>query len=287
MRPDLIISYRHCPVTAKPSYVGIEMAQGVAISVRQQLGLEDGGRLAVDLDLLMSIERVQVNDVTYKIVWHVGGPLTGDTGQPVLGVCEHDSAIADAALICINPDPVDGREEILLSTAAHEKGHGLFEAPKWVLAGQRASMPNLWAPNEPACHRVHRTVTPDENHLSVTPPRGTQEFFEEVRANAFMGALLAPIHRVYARFLYHCESLALSPSDLQNLSRSAFEELSEVTQIRRGNLSFINLRLRNALDEVLTRLARDFAVTRRFMEVRLKHYKLIAQGPAEVQGLVT
>ena len=280
MRPDLIISYRHCPFTAKPSYVGVEMAQGVAISVRQQLGLEDGGRLAVDLDMLTSIRKVQVNDVPFNVLWHVGGPLTGDSGQPVLGVCEHDPAVADAALICINPDPVDGREEILLSTGGHETGHGLFEAPKWVLASQRASMPSLFELSDPAPHRVHRTVTPDENHLSVTPPRGTREFFEEVRANAFMGAFLAPIHRVYARLHYHCESLGLSPSDLQQLGRAASEEVSEATQINRGNLSFVNVRLRIALDTLVTRLARDFGVTKRFMEVRLRHYGFIAEAQA-------
>ena len=284
MRPDLALAYRHCAFTAKPSYVGVEIAQGVAISARQQLGLEDGGRLAVDLDMLTSIRRVQVNDVAYNLEWHVGGPLTGDSGQPVLGVCEHDRAVADAALICINPDPVDGREEILLSTAAHEKGHGLFEAPKWVLASQRASMPSFLDLDTAAPTRVHRTVTPDENHLSVTPPRGTEKFFEEVRANAFMGALLAPPHRVYARLLFHCASLGLSLEDVQHFgsqtAASASDGLWACNQIHPGNLAFANIRLRMGIDQVLTRLASDFHVTKRFIEVRLYHYGFLAQSKA-------
>jgi hypothetical protein len=278
VRPDLVISYRHCPFTAKPSYISSEMAQGVAISVRQQLGLEDGRRLAVDLDQLTSIRRVQVNDVAYDVEWHIGGPLTGDNNEPVLGVCEHDRAAPDSALICINPDPVDGREEILLSTAAHEKGHALFEAPKWVLASQRARMPSLLDLSDPAPQRVYRTVTPDENHLSVTPPRGTPEFFEEVRANAFMGALLAPVHRVYARLQYHRESLGISLADLQQLDRTPLQPVSLEIETSRGNLAFANVRLRLLLDQLLMRLARDFGVTKRFIEVRLRHYGFLTQG---------
>ena len=69
-----------------------------------------------------------------------------------------------------NPDPVDGREEILLSTGGHETGHGLFEAPKWVLAEPAK------ASNAEAClkERIRRTLPriayhvrlrPNENHL--------------------------------------------------------------------------------------------------------------------------
>jgi hypothetical protein len=283
VRPDLVLTYRHCAFTARPSYVGVDIAQGVAISARQQLGLEDGDRLAVDLDVLTSIRRVQVNDVTYDLHWHIGGPLTGDSGEPVLGVCEHDRAVADAALICINPDPVDGREEILLSTAAHEKGHGVFEAPKWVLASQRASMPSLLDLDTPIPTRVHRTVTPDESHLSVTPPRGTEKFFEEVRANAFMGAFLAPAHRVYARLLFHCASLSLPLEDVQHFGSQTAAGTSDdfwANQIPPGNLAFANIRRRIAIDQLVTRLAADFHVTKRFIEVRLHHYGFLAQSKA-------
>ena len=214
MRLDLDLSYPHCFLTAEPSYVGVEIAEGVAMSARQQLGLEDGSRLAVDLDLLMSVEAVRVNGVTYDLHWHIGGPLTDENGEPVLGVCEHDpDGIPDGALISINPDVVGGREEVILSTAVHENGHGVFEAPKWVLATQQANVRGLSGPSGPK--RVHRTITPDENHLAATPPRGSPEFFEEVRANAFMGTFLAPIHRVYARLCFHCGPLGVSPSDLQ------------------------------------------------------------------------
>jgi hypothetical protein len=200
MRLDLDLSYPHCPFTAEPNYVGIEIAEGVAMSARQQMGLEDGSRLAVDLDLLMSVEAVRVNGVAYNLHWHIGGPLTDENGEPVLGVCEHDpDGVPDAALISINPDVVGGREEVILSTAVHEKGHGFFEAPKWILETQRTNTIGLPGINPNGPRRVHRTITPDENHLAAAPARGSPEFFEEVRANAFMGAFLAPIHRASMR----------------------------------------------------------------------------------------
>ena len=140
MRLDLDISYPHCPLTAEPNYIGVEVADGVALSARQQLRLEDGSRLAVDLEVLTSIKAVRVNGVCYELHWHIGGPLTGENGEPVLGVCEHDpDGIPNATQILIDPDLVGGREEVILSTAVHEKGHAIFEAPKWVSATQRAN----------------------------------------------------------------------------------------------------------------------------------------------------
>jgi hypothetical protein len=284
MRLDLDLSYPHCPFTAAPSYVGVEIAEGVAISARQQMGLEDGSRLALDLDLLMSVEAVRVNGVAYNLHWHVGGPLTDENGEPVLGICEHDpDGIPDAALISINPDVVGGREEVILSTAVHEKGHVCFEAPKWILDTQRVTAPGLPGLSPHGPKRVHRTITPDENHLAATPPRGSPEFFEEVRANAFMGAFLAPIHRVYARLCHHCERLGLSPSDLQcfdpAMLSKRFECIAAAAAISRDHLRIIDRRLR-AVDELLTRLARDFGVTKRFIEVRLRRYGFLGQAKA-------
>jgi hypothetical protein len=118
----------------------------------------------------------------------------------------------------------------------------------------------------------------------VTPPRGTEKFFEEVRANAFMGALLAPPHRVYARLLFHCASLGLSPEDVQRFGTQAasgiFDGSEACNQIHPGNLAFANIRLRAGIDQLLTRLASDFLVTKRFIEVRLHHYGFLAQNKA-------
>jgi hypothetical protein len=141
MRLDLDISYPHCPFTAEPSYVGVEVADGVALSVRQQLGFEDGSRLAVDLEVL--------------------------------------------------------------------------------------------------------------------------------------------IHRIYARLCHHCERLELSPADLQcfdplMLSRR-FECIAAAAAVSQDHLTIIDRRIR-AVDELLTRLARDFGVTKRFIEVRLLRYGFLGQA---------
>ena len=87
---------------------------------------------------------VEFQVASARVGYKMDGPgLEGDVPAR-LTIYQDDPAVADAALICINPDPVDGREEILLSTGGHETGHGLFEAPKWVLARQRASMPSMF-----------------------------------------------------------------------------------------------------------------------------------------------
>ena len=284
MRLDLDISYPHCPFTAEPNYVGVEVADGVALSARQQLGLEDGSRLAVDLEVLTSIEAVQVNGVCYDLHWHFGGPLTDENGELVLGVCEHDpEGIPNATQILIDPDLVGGREEVILSTAVHEKGHAIFEGPKWVSATQRAIARGLPPSSAHGAKRVHRTTTPDENHLAATPPRGSSKFFEEVRANAFMGTFLAPIHRVYARLCHHCGRLGLSPSDLQcfdpAMLSKRFECIAAAAALSQDHLRIIDRRLR-AVDELLTRLARDFGVTKQFIEVRLLRYGFLGQARA-------
>jgi hypothetical protein len=53
---------------------------------------------------------------------------------------------------------------------------------------------------------------------------------------------------------------------------------------RKGNLSFLKLELRLGLEQVITLLAMDFGVTRRFIEVRLKKYGLLPQELAVLYG---
>ena len=113
--------------------------------------------------------------------------------------------------------------------------------------------------------------------------RHHQGIFEEVRANAFMGTFLAPIHRVYARLCHHCGRLGLSPSDLQcfdpAMLSKRFECIAAAAAVSQDHLRIIDRRLR-AVDELLTRLARDFGVTKQFIEVRLLRYGFLGQARA-------
>jgi hypothetical protein len=284
LRSDLIISYRHNRLTGEPHFAGNEVAACVARDVRQQLTGGDESVLAIDLERLTRVARMRVNDIPYDLEWSTDAPVTDDMGRPVLGICEVDPAgLPDAALIYVNPEPVEGRTELLLSTGAHEMGHGIFEAPAWIHAERRASLPGLFdVPDSGARRRVMRTTTPNESHFAATYPPGSKEFFQEARANEFMGSLLTPRRLLSRQFSLRCEALGLRPADFitraRTLLASAPQAAGDDAARREGNLRFLDLH-KLALEQVLLLLARDFGVTRRFIEVRLQRYELL---PREV-----
>ena len=287
MSAHLTISYRHHRVTGEPLFAGNEVAECVARDVRQQLTGGNDSVLAIDLERLTRVQSVRVNDIDYELEWSTDAPVSDDRGKPVLGVCEVDpDGLPDTAVICVNPEPVDGRIELLLSTGAHEMGHGIFEAPAWIHAERKAAMPSLFDGLEPGSRRrVLRTITPSESHFSATYPPGSKEFFQEARANEFMGSLLAPRRLLSRQFAARCEALGLRPADfLARVSRTllspATPPASNDADERPGNLSFLDLGRKLKLQQVVLLLARDFGVTRRFIEVRLKRYGLLRQEVA-------
>jgi hypothetical protein len=283
---DLIISYRHNRLTGEPLFAGNEVAACVARDVRQQLTDGNDSVLAIDLERLTRVQTLCVNDISYEFEWSTGEPVTDDDDKPVLGVCEVDpNGLPDTALICLNPELAEGRSELLLSTGAHEVGHGIFEAPAWIYADQKSAMPGLFdMPDVTAAKRVWRTTTPNENHFSATYPAGSKEFFQEARANEFMGSLLTPRRLLSRQFSARCEAVGLRPADFigrgdRSLLASA-QRPPDGAVSREGNLSFLNLDLKFRLQQVILLLARDFGVTRRFIEVRLNKYELLSQSVA-------
>jgi hypothetical protein len=124
-----------------------------------------------------------------------------------------------------------------------------------------------------------RTTTPNESHFSATYPPGSNEFFQETRANEFMGSLLTPRRLLSRQFAEHCEALDLRPADMignarRSLLSAPWRPGADAGQ---GNLSFLKLELRLGLEQVIALLAMDFGVTRRFIEVRLKKYGLLPE----------
>ncbi len=245
------------------------------------MGLDDAGEPALGLDRLTSIRRLRVNEITFDLDWSTAHEVTDGCGNPVLGVCEHDPAIPDTALIHVNPHAVDGRDEVVLSTGAHELGHAVFEAPSWISAARHAAEPGLFGALEATpVHQVFRTTTANEQHLTASYERGSPEFFQETRANEFMGALLVPRHPLTQCFLPGCQEIGIDPRTLISPTVQCQlvvndDEPPEGPPIDssiddRGWLSL-------KLHVVASRLAARFGVTRRFIEVRLKRYGLIPQ----------
>ena len=286
MGSDLTISYRHNRLTGEPHFAGNEVAACVARDVRQQLTDGNDSVLAIDLERLTRVQTLCVNDISYEFEWSTGEPVTDDDDKPVLGVCEVDpNGLPDTALICLNPELAEGRSELLLSTGAHEVGHGIFEAPAWIYADQKSAMPGLFdTPDVTAAKRVWRTTTPNENHFSAIYPPGSKEFFQEARANEFMGSLLTPRRLLSRQFAVRCEGVGLRPADV--IGRGDRSLLFSVKRppdsavSAEGNLAFLNLGVRLKLERVFSLLAADFGVTRRFIEVRLNKYGLLSQSVA-------
>jgi hypothetical protein len=96
-----------------------------------------------------------------------------------------------------------------------------------------------------------------------------------------MGSLLTPRRLLSRQFAAHCEALSLRPADFIAMARTLFPSASrprdEDPGQRQGNLRFLKLELRLGLEQVITLLAMDFGVTRRFIEVRLNKYGLLPQ----------
>ena len=98
-------------------------------------------------------------------------------------------------------------------------------------------------------------------------------------------ALTRPPRRLLSRqFAAYCEALDLRPADFITMARTLFPSASRPTNDdpgqRQSNLSFPKLELRLGLEQVITLLAMDFSVTRRFIEVRLKKYRQLPQDMA-------
>jgi hypothetical protein len=283
---DLIIEYRHDVATGEPYFAGNEVAECVARDVRQQLTGGDDTVLAIDLERLTQVQAMWVNGITYELEWCTDAPVADEDGRPVLGVCEFDpDGLPDTAIICVNPAPVEGRLEVMLSTGAHEMGHGIFEAPAWIYAEQKAGTPELSGMRQAGRRKqVLRTTTPNESHFTAIYPPGSREFFQEVRANGFMGSLLTPRRLLSRQFGARCESLGLRPAEIIGRAQSSLpppgQRPPHAAISGEGNLSFVTLDVRFQLERVVSLLAMDFGVTRRFIEVRLNKYELLPQSVA-------
>lgn len=90
MGTDLIISYKHHPLTGEPLFAGDEVAACVARDVREQLTGGDDSVLAIDLERLTRVRTVRANDIDYEFEWSTEWSVTDEREKPVLGVCEVD-----------------------------------------------------------------------------------------------------------------------------------------------------------------------------------------------------
>src|SRR5204862_4493228 len=88
----------------------------------------------IDLAALMRrASRIRVNGHDLRIAWDCDHAVHDADDQPVLGICEHDPSEPGTVLISLNGNLLEGRPELLRSTAAHELGHAVFDMPAAML----------------------------------------------------------------------------------------------------------------------------------------------------------
>jgi hypothetical protein len=239
----IAVHYPHDPRSAAPHHLDEAAIRRLALQVRRQIGV--AGQTAIALDeLVRKTASVAINGRHVTVVWDLDHPVHDASGAPVLGLCDVDPDEPDCALVAINSAVTQGRADLALSTAAHELGHVLFDVPQAL-----------------ACARGYRGVARDAAALHCAG-RGA-----EARANAFMGALLAPPVPLHTRLLAHAraEGLRLARGPHQGRPGSPILAADNPAELVSG---------------VIAALAGDFGVSERFIAVRLARYGLLQEGVA-------
>lgn len=154
---------------------------------------------------------------------------------------------------------LDDRPEFAASTAAHELGHAVFEAPAWAIACRR---PERIAAGG---RRVFRRVTTDERHFHPAGPKN-EEFWAEYRANEFMGGLLVPPDLLHRTLVMNARrsGVPLTNGSAGHAGKPGYPVIDGQRWNEEGQ------------DGFLENLAETFGVSSAFIGVRLRKYRLVA-----------
>jgi|GEM_PF-546410 len=272
MTRTLRLSYRHSQTTAKPHYVGARDVAEVARSLRQQIGY-GSGRLKIDhQEIVERVRRLDVNGVRVDVEWGLDAPVTDDSGAPALGSCEYDLGMPEHALVYVNMDEIGEREYLERSTAIHELGHGIFDAPTWIVANRQGRLD--FGPDSRRGTRVFRIVTPGEEHLRNSRTAGGPMDWQEFRANEFMGAFLAPEELLRRALFRLCKRLWV-PLVEEEQAQQGLPGLG-------GGSMKADFTASNAqkLEPAIYELAEEFGLSPSFIQVRLRKYGLVRGLPA-------
>lgn len=269
MGASLDVTFKHDALTGKPRYVSNADIQRVASLVRAQAGL--GENRCITVDDLLAIKDIRANGTAYAIEWSIDAPVSNEHGQPVLGLCEYDpEGLPNTALIFVNPEAVAAYDGLLISTLAHELGHGVFDAPGWIIASETGALPGLF---DTTARQRYRCETPDAQHLSpVREPGRRVRDFPEWRANEFMGSFLVP-KALLTRAMDDCAAGLKLPVEAQT-STSPLVPLSASPDIRIAR-TLTGADLSVKVPALIRALADEFGVSRRFIEVRLLRYRCL------------
>ena len=262
--PVLTLDYRHCE-RKRPQFIKHLEIEAISALARQQL--VESSVDAIAFDTLRLIKGLKINGIDFALEVSTECAVHDEDGKHVFGICEYDPGVPDTAMVCVSPIGEKLSELLALSTLAHELGHAVFDAPGWIMDGNKG--PGLFDAFEPCGQRAYRTTTPDSEHLAKSPTAGsaTQDLdvhFAELRANEFMGSLLVP------RPLLSAAAEELAPEYNVHLHRGPSID-PEIP----GTSLHLTADDRADMELLERALALRFGVNPRFVQVRLQRYGLI------------
>lgn len=266
------ISYRHSQTTAKPHYVGARDVADVARSLRHQLGYGNGRTKVDHREVVERVRRLDVNGVRVDVEWGLDAPVTDEQGKPALGSCEYDLGMPEHALVYVNMQEIGGRDYLERSTGLHELGHGIFDAPAWIVANKQGRLDLGGAPGRGT--RVFRIVTPGEEHLRNSRTADGPMEWQEFRANEFMGAFLAPEDLLRRALFRLCKRMWV-PLVEEREPQQGLPGLDLASPVKADFAGSGALKFEPAVYE----LAEEFGLSPSFIQVRVKKYGLIRGLP--------
>jgi Zn-dependent peptidase ImmA (M78 family) len=249
----LILTYPHWRTSGKPEHLAASQVWAVARAARRHLA-PDGLARRLELDALISgTQALTVNEVAFGVVWDLDHDVRNEADKPVMGITEYDPGEPASVMVSINGHALSGRDDLLRSTAAHELGHVVFDAPGWIRNAKFRQNAGLSQIAERECSVAHSSEDSAFHR-------------REFRANEFMGALLAPA--------------ALLRVDLQRFAkRQRWPASARSSQIVRGAPAYDGRALEaDAVTDLLFALSDQYGLSESFIRVRLDRYDLLRTG---------
>jgi hypothetical protein len=237
-----VLTYPHDPATFEPRRMRAPEIWRTAAALRGTL-IPHARRPKVELGALIARCRsLCINGVEVPILWELGDDLCDEEGKPVLGATVHEHG---AACIALNMGLIGDSQELARSTALHELGHVVFDAPAWIQAeDSRSAVRHL----RPAGDQTG----PDE-----------QETWSEWRANEFMGGFLVPERLLHPAMVKQAAGLGVP------LTSRLSTELPVLMAHKGWDYGY---------GELMASLGELFGVSASFIEVRLRKYHLLCPG---------
>ena len=255
---EVIIRYPHFVISREPRPIRRDAVWQVAQEARQQI-LSHPRRPKIDVGVLAArSRRLRVNGLPFETCWSFDQPVVDRAGNAALGATEVDETRPEAALIRVNTGLIGEAEELTRSTALHELGHAVFDAPAWLTRVRKRAAGGM---------RAELKVT---GVLGPKQPQARPRIdWREWRANEFMGAFLVPGPLLHEHMIRKASLLGLpmiqTEADERPLLARPRAELDRI-------------------DALVFDLAELFGVSAPFIEVRLRKYGLVRDRGDRLHG---